>query len=84
MLVDYFGLEKYKSNNRNPHNKKMKDQIIFKLTKREIQVVRYWRKLKFGKLEIIIHGKEPTKICQAREEITLNGNIPLTAPLDKE
>jgi hypothetical protein len=61
----------------------MKELINVKLTKKEIQVVRYWRGLKFGKIEITVHGKEPTKISRAREEITLNGNLPLTEVLGK-
>ena len=49
--------------------------IIIKVRKKEWQMIRFWRHLKFGKIEVIIHGAIPQKIIKSEGEIILNGNV---------
>lgn len=59
-----------------------KEKLInFELYPKEIQEIKFQRDLKFGKIEIIIHGGKPQKITKREKEIILNGNI--SKKLDK-
>lgn len=54
----------------------MTDQITTDITPKEYQLLLYLRELKYGKVEITIHGGEP-KYAEKREEKTyFDGNIP--------
>lgn len=55
------------------------EQLIeIKVKPKEYQLIQFWRKLKFGKIEnIVIHGGVPQKIGRSYQEIMFDGNVKL-------
>lgn len=56
---------------------KMDNKISYKVTKKEIQLLRFMReKYQYGTIEVIVHAGQPSRIkMQHPADVVLDGNI---------
>ena len=55
----------------------MKEEILFKISKKEQQLICFIREeYRFGRLEVIVHAGQPTRVIKKTpEEIPLDGRF---------